>query len=145
MRLPYSPPSLSRLGRLENLPESLREPALELLKKSAFTALTTRDHHWADVSEPFAQLLGYSRKELVGKTVDEFTSPGSIDIEFAFDACFRLGEGEGMWLFNRRNGSRILVNYHARITDAHSFAQFRPLLITETWANEWPAATLNGK
>ena len=137
MKLPYSAPALANLGSLEDVPLSLRKHALELVKQATpFTAVTARDHHWISVSEPFAQLLGYGTNDMVGKTVDEFTASGSIDIEFAFDACFRLGESEGMWLFDRRNGSRILVNYHARIKDNYSFAEIHPLLITETWAND---------
>ena len=135
MKRPYTTPSLVKFGTLEDLPLSLRAAALQLLKQGTpFTAITARDHRWVSISEPFATLLGYGTPELIGHTVDEFTSPGSIDVESAFDACFRLGESEGMWLFDRRNGSRVLVNYHARVSDQHSFAQFRPLLITETWA-----------
>jgi PAS domain S-box-containing protein len=137
VKRPYITPSLAKLGPVKDLPESLQGAARELLSRaSRFTVITTRDHYWVHVSEDFASLLGYTAREIIGKTVDQFTSPGSIDVEFAFEACFRLGEGEGMWLFDRRNGSRILVNYHAHVSNQHSLAHIRPLLITETWTTD---------
>lgn len=137
MKRPYSPPQLTRHGEFENLPQGLQAAAQELFRKATpITTVAARDHRWVSVSESFATLLGYPSVELVGKKVDDFTSRGSIDVEFAFDTCFRIGEGEGIWLFNRSNGSRVFVNYHVRIENEHSFAQIRPLLITETWASD---------
>jgi PAS domain S-box-containing protein len=81
------------------------------------------------VSESFAQALGYRPEELIGKRIDDITVEKSVDLDFVFKAFLELGEMDGLWLCKHRNGSYLLIHYHARLTLDGLYAEAEPLSI----------------
>jgi len=59
----------------------------------------------------FCQLVGYQRKELVGKRYDDVTAPNANDIRLGLFS--KLGYMNGLWMLVSREGTRILVRYEA--------------------------------
>jgi PAS domain S-box-containing protein len=67
-----------------------------------------------EVSDAFCQALGYERDELIGRTFDEVTAPGTNDIPIVFELFLRNGYMHGVWVLLDRSGStRIVVRYEA--------------------------------
>jgi PAS domain S-box-containing protein len=92
--------------------------------------VTLDEHHrYLKVSEEFARLLGYSACELIGKRVDDITPQGTIDIEFAFRISRRFGEMRGLWLFESREGKKLLCSYKARKASSEFIAELTPLFL----------------
>jgi PAS domain S-box-containing protein len=126
----YNAPKIVDYGALENLPERFRPVAAEILSGYPTLLVTVDEHHrYLKVSEEFAQLLGYSARELIGRTVEDITPKGTIDIEFAFRISRRFGEMRGLWLFESREGKKLLCSYKARKATSEFIAELTPLFL----------------
>lgn len=68
-----------------------------------------------EVSNSFCHLLGYERKEIVGKKYDEFTAPHTSDIATVYCLFARTGYMHGLWVFRNQAGDNVLVQYEAWI------------------------------
>jgi PAS domain S-box-containing protein len=69
---------------------------------------------YLDVSDDFCKVLGYSRKELIGKRFDAITAPGTINTSVVFELFLRSRYMHGIWIFlNRTRTTRIVVRYEA--------------------------------
>jgi PAS domain S-box-containing protein len=69
---------------------------------------------YLDVSDDFCKVLGYSRKELIGKRFDSITAPGTINTSVVFELFLRSRYMHGIWVFlNRARTTRIVVRYEA--------------------------------
>lgn len=69
---------------------------------------------YLDVSGDFCKVLGYSRKELIGKRFDSITAPGTTDRSVVFELFLRSRYMHGIWIFlNRARTTRIVVRYEA--------------------------------
>jgi PAS domain S-box-containing protein len=128
-RKPYIPPEVRKYSSISDLPEHLREGAAEMIERAAvLTVVIDDERYYQSVSPGFASLLGYDPGELQGKRIDDVTARGTIDIEFAFNAFLKLGEMDGLWVFVRRDGKKILFHYRARRMEDHlSHAELEPL------------------
>ena len=125
----YHTPYLSTYRPFSEIPPHLLPAAEQLLAHvGAITTVVNRNRHLVSVSDRFAEMLGYQSEEFNGKRIDDITTPGTVDIDFAFESHYRLGESEGIWIFNHHNGSKVVANFHARTLDGYSIAAFRPLL-----------------
>jgi PAS domain-containing protein len=65
------------------------------------------------VSDAFCRLVGYDRKELIGKQLDELTAPDSNDTPINFALLSRIGYMQGLWMFITRHNTRVLVRYES--------------------------------
>jgi PAS domain S-box-containing protein len=68
------------------------------------------------VTEGVCSLLGYSRAELVGKTIDDITPPeikGSVSA--IFQQFVNAGGLSGQFLLMARDGRRVPIRYDARV------------------------------
>jgi len=128
---PYVRPEITKYSRIEDMPVSQQAAASEIVEKLAkdYDSIVDRDRRWVSVSENFASILGYRVMDLVGRRVDDFTTPGSMDLDFVFDIFFRIGEMDRLWMFKHNSGKSVVVRYRARLTDEFSFAQVKPLLV----------------
>jgi PAS domain S-box-containing protein len=79
-----------------------------------YTVQVDMDRKYVDVSDAFCNVLGYSRKELIGKRFDEVTAPRTNDIPVVFELFLRNRYMHGIWiLLNRSQTTRIIVRYEA--------------------------------
>src|SRR6185369_3525992 len=126
----YQPPRVTKYASVRDLPAHLKQPAEELLiEAGTLTTVVDKERRFISVSEGFAKTLGYRIMDLIGRRIDDFTAPGSIDIEFVFGAFRKLGEMDGIWIFQHREGRKVVVHYRARLREDHSFAEIEPLLV----------------
>lgn len=127
-RKPYIPPAMKTYSSISDLPEHLREGVAEMIESATLAVVVDDERHYRSVSPKFASLLGYDPGELQGKRIDDVTARGTIDIEFAFNAFLKLGEMDGLWLFERRDGKKVLFHYRARRMEDHlAYAELEPL------------------
>ena len=76
-----------------------------------YTVLVDRNHKYVEVSDSFCKLLGYQRKELIGRKYDELTAPRTNDVQTVFDLFMKSGYMHGIWILMHRRGTRIVVRY----------------------------------
>jgi PAS domain S-box-containing protein len=115
---------------MEQLPEKIREAVKNILSDDRpLTVTLDEEHRYISVSEEFAQLLGYSSRELTGKRVEDITVQGTVDIDFTFKVSKKLGEMQGLWLFEGRYGKRLLCTYRARRHRETYTAEIKPLFV----------------
>jgi PAS domain S-box-containing protein len=127
---PYVPPQVGTYKSVEDLPSKFRTVAAQILAEQPILKVTVDDdHRYLAVSEEFARLLGYTSRELIGKRVDEITTKDTLDIEFAFQASRRLGELQGLWLFERRDGKKLLCSFRARRSQSQLTAELKPVFV----------------
>ena len=128
-RKPYIPPAIKKYSSISDLPEDLREGIVGMIGSAAALAVVIDDERrYRSVSPRFASLLGYDPEELHGKRIDDVTARGTIDIEFVFNAFLKLGEMDGLWVFERRDGKKVLFHYRARRMEDHlSYTELQPL------------------
>ena len=130
LKKPYQSPELRKYNDLRELPAHLKSAAQEiLLEVGALTTIMDRERRLVSVSEAFARTLGYRTMELIGRPIDDFTVPNTIDIEFVFNAFFKLGEMDGIWIFQHRDGRKVVAHYRARLNNDHSYTDIKPLLV----------------
>jgi PAS domain S-box-containing protein len=126
---PYIPPVLKKYSSPSDLPQHVQEGIADITETVATLRVVVDDQRrYHSVSPMFANLLGYHPAELQGKRIDDVTARGTIDIEFAFNAFLRLGEMDGLWVFERRDGKKVLFHYRARrMEDQLCYAELEPL------------------
>jgi PAS domain S-box-containing protein len=95
--------------------ESDLQPFLQSDEKPQYITVVDTDRRYVQVSDSFCQLVGYSREELLGKSYDELTAPGTNDILGVFTLFSKLGYMQGLWMLVSHQGTRILVHYRAWI------------------------------
>ena len=122
---PYTPPRVTRYRNEADYPEWTRS-TVQLVRQGAelnsslltsadrrYIAILDSNRKYVQVSENFCQLLGYSRRELEEKRVDDLTAPETTDVPMVFDLFSRLGYMHGLWMLVARKGTRILIRYEA--------------------------------
>jgi PAS domain S-box-containing protein len=105
---------------MEKLQEAQPVPLLEEIRETEeravrpeYRVVINGDRRYTEVSDSFCKLVGYQRKDVVGKRYDDFTAPRTSDIPTIFNLFSRLGYMQGLWVLVRREGTRILVRYEA--------------------------------
>lgn len=127
----YETPVFNRYKTIDELPVKLRTVAQEILKEQpALRVMLDEQHRSVSVSEEFAHLLGYKSRELLGRPIDDITSKGTVDIDFNFRVFRRFKETKGLWLFEGRQGKKLLCRYKATRVADKVVAEFTPLLVS---------------
>jgi PAS domain S-box-containing protein len=81
-----------------------------------YVVFVDANRRYLDVTEGVCSLLGYSRAELVGKTIDDITPPeikGSVSA--IFQQFVNAGGLSGQFLLMARDGRRVPIRYDARV------------------------------
>jgi PAS domain S-box-containing protein len=130
VKRPYTSPKTERFSSADQLTQHLQPVVRDLLSEGKeLTTVLDKDRRWVSVSEGFANMLGYRVMDLIGRRIDDITVPGSIDIDFVFDAYSRLREMDGVWVFRHRDGRSVVVHYRAHLTETYSYAKLEQLLV----------------
>lgn len=80
-----------------------------------YVVVVDTSRRYVEVSPAFCKLLGYSEAELVGQPYDNFTVPGTNNIETVMELFVKSGYMHGLWVFAHRTGTKIIVRYEAFI------------------------------
>ena len=107
----------AKLNRTHDLLEQQRQDTRSLLDLAS-DALFVADlsGRYIDVNDAACCMLGYSREELIGKTIMDLILPG--DIERLWNTQTRLLEGDrelGEWTLRRKDGSEFPTEISAKI------------------------------
>ena len=79
-----------------------------------YTVQIDMNHKYLEVSDGFCKLLGYSRKELIGKRFDEVIAPQTVNLPIIFELFWQNGYMHGIWiLLNRSRTTRFIVLFEA--------------------------------
>jgi transcriptional regulator with XRE-family HTH domain len=106
----------SRAGLQKAQPVPLLEEVRKTRRRSVrpeYRVVVNGDRKYTEVSDGFCNLVGYHRKDVIGRRYDDFTAPSTSDIPAIFKLFSRLGYMQGLWMFVRRKGTRVLVRYEA--------------------------------
>jgi PAS domain S-box-containing protein len=68
------------------------------------------------VTDAAAEMLGYTREQLLGRTIDEISAP-EMDVAGKFKAYVRDGSQHGVFSLLHRSGDIIHVTYAATVLD----------------------------
>jgi PAS domain S-box-containing protein len=81
-----------------------------------YVVFVDANRRYLDVTEGVCSLLGYSRAELVGKTIDDITPPEiKGNVSATFQQFVNAGGLSGQFLLMARDGRRIPIRYDARV------------------------------
>ena len=108
MKKPHLPPSVIPVHGKDLVPT---QPQVAPI----YTAILDSDRTYVRVSDNFCKLLGYTRKELLGKQADYVTPSNTVDIPTVYETFKKVGYSNGLWLLANRSGDPILVRYEARL------------------------------
>jgi PAS domain-containing protein len=90
-------------------------PELNAHVRREFAVVVDNKRKYVQVSDSFCKLLGYQRDELIGRTYDEVTAPGTNDIPTISSLLNKVNYMHGIWVFAHRHHTRIFVRYEAWI------------------------------
>ncbi len=83
--------------------------------RGEYVACVNREHRYSEVTDGFCRLLGYSRAELLGVTVDDVTLPEIANVATLFREYLRDGTRQGTYTLRRRDGRPIRIRYTAHL------------------------------
>lgn len=94
-----------------------------------YVVFVDANRRYVDVTEGVCSLLGYSRAELLGKTIDDITAPEIKEsIPGTFNQYVNSGGLSGEFLLLARNGRKVPIRYDARVfPDGCLVARWEPL------------------
>jgi PAS domain S-box-containing protein len=80
-----------------------------------YVVVVNSRRRFVEVSPTFCKLLGYTEGELLGKTYDEVTVPGTNNIPLVLEMFLQVGYMSGIWVFAHRSGTKLFVRYESVI------------------------------
>jgi PAS domain S-box-containing protein len=80
-----------------------------------YTTVVNPRRQFVEVSPSFCKLLGYTQGELIGRSYDEFTVPGTSNIPSVLELFLQNGHMEGIWVLAHRSGTKLFVRYEASL------------------------------
>lgn len=87
------------------------------------------NRRYVDVTDGVCSLLGYTRAELLGKTIDEITAPEIRDtVSETFEQYVNAGGLSGEFLLLARDGRKVPIRYESKVfPDGCLVARWEPL------------------
>ena len=76
-----------------------------------YVTLVNNRRRFVQVSPSFCKLLGYTEEEIIGRTFDEFTVPGTNHIPILWQLLVDAGYLQGIWVFAHRSGTKLFVRF----------------------------------
>jgi len=74
------------------------------------------------VNEAACELLGYSREELLGMSIDDISFPSRAHVQPMFAKFVREGEMSGIFALRRKTGEGIMVRFESQMSAGRSIA-----------------------
>lgn len=74
------------------------------------------------VSDSACELLGYTREELLGMTIDDITAPSGAHVPSMFERFVSDRAQAGIFALRHRNGQLIWIRYEASIVDGRAIS-----------------------
>jgi PAS domain S-box-containing protein len=78
-----------------------------------YTAIVNERRRFVEISASFCNLLGSSEEEMLGRTFDEFTVPGTTHIPIFWQLILNNGYMQGIWVFSHRSGTKLFLRFEA--------------------------------
>ena len=102
--------------RMRLLPNDLMSSALtKEPQPHTVWVLLDSNFRYRDMSESFCELLALERPDLIGRSAEDFTPAGFVDLEAVRAEVRRFGVKTGFWVYLRRDGRFVLVRYSIRV------------------------------
>jgi PAS domain S-box-containing protein len=80
-----------------------------------YVTVVNSRRRYVEVSPTFCKLLGYTQDELLGKSYDEITVPGTNNIPLVLEMFLKVGYMSGIWVLSHRSGTKLFVRYESVI------------------------------
>lgn len=111
---------------------------LELIDEK-YVVFADPQRRFLDCSDGVCELLGFSRAEMLGKTIEQI-SYDTAEVAPRFDSYLKQGLQEGDFILSNRNGAPILVKYRSWVfSDGCLAAAWQP---AEAWEQRYVEALL---
>ena len=94
-----------------------------------YVVFVDANRRYVEVTDGVCRLLGYSREELLAKTIDDIADPElRAQLPETFGEYVKQGEMEGTYSLLGKDGSRIPIRYQAKVyPDGCYVARWKPL------------------
>jgi len=94
-----------------------------------YVVFVDADRRYVEVTDGVCQLLGYSREELLAKTIDEITAPElRAQVPETFRQYINQGGLEGCHALLAKDGRRVPIQYESKVyPDGCRVARWQPL------------------
>ncbi len=77
--------------------------------------LLDSNFRYRDMSASFCELLALDRANLMGRSAEDFTPAGFVDLDAVRAEVRRFGVKTGFWVYQRPDGRFVLVRYSIRV------------------------------
>ena len=77
---------------------------------------------YVSVNDAACDLLGYSREELLGMTIDDLSFPSGAHVAPMYTQFLRDGSMRGIFALRRKSGEGIMVRFESAVKDGRSVA-----------------------
>jgi PAS domain S-box-containing protein len=77
---------------------------------------------YVDANDAACELLGYSRQELLTKTIDDISYPSGAHVDPLFQRFQQDGSMAGIFALRRKSGEGIMVRFESRIVNGRALA-----------------------
>lgn len=76
------------------------------------------------VNDAACELLGYSRQELLGMSIDDISYPSGAHVRPMFSKFVEDGAMSGIFALRRKSGDGIMVRFVSHLVDGRSLASW---------------------
>ena len=76
------------------------------------------------VNDAACELLGYSRSELLSKTIDDISYPSGAHVGSMFAKFENEGAMSGIFALRRKSGQGIMIRFESEVVDGHPRAKW---------------------
>ena len=109
------------------------------LQRAQYVVFADTSRRYVDCSDGVCGLLGYSRAEMLQKTIDE-VSYNTSEVPTLFAQYLKTGKHEGEYVLRRKDRTPILIRYQAFVfSDGCKAAIWEPM---RDWREPYLAALL---
>src|ERR1700758_3781226 len=83
------------------------------------------------VNDAACELLGYSREELLTKTIDDISYPSGAHVDALFQRFQKDGSMNGIFALRRKSGEGIMVRFQSKVVKGRLLATWTHYALLE--------------